>query len=114
MEPDRGLCVLAGYCARGALRLRRPAGRQRGRPDLVLPLRAARAVAGEDAEASVRLPAFTELLPHIMVLVQLEEGPRLAGYMIKATPEQMRIGMSVRVAFKRLTDDVTLPVWEPA
>ena len=57
------------------------------------------------------LPAFRELLPHIMVLVQLAEGPRLVGYMVGCTPEQMRIGLSVRVAFKQLTDDVTLPVW---
>jgi uncharacterized OB-fold protein len=49
-----------------------------------------------------------------MVLVQLEEGPRLVGYMVNATPERMRIGLAVRVVFKRLTDDVTLPVWEPA
>ena len=60
------------------------------------------------------LPAFRDQLPHIMVLVQLEEGPRLVGYMVNATPEQMRIGMPVRVVFRRLTDDVTLPVWEPA
>jgi uncharacterized OB-fold protein len=59
------------------------------------------------------LPAFEELLPHIMVLVQLEEGPRLVGYMINCRPEEMRFGMQVRVAYKRLTDDVTLPVWEP-
>ena len=60
------------------------------------------------------LPAFRELLPHIMVLVKLDEGPRLVGYMVNCTPEQMRFGMPVRVVFKQLTDDVTLPVWEPA
>src|SRR5262249_60980031 len=60
------------------------------------------------------LPAFRELLPHIMVLVQLEEGPRLVGYMVNCTPEQMTFGMKVRVVFKPLTDTVTLPVWEPA
>jgi uncharacterized OB-fold protein len=49
-----------------------------------------------------------------MVLVELEEGPRLVGYMVRCTPEQMRIGMPVRIAFKRLTDRVTLPVWQPA
>lgn len=59
------------------------------------------------------LPAFRELLPHIMVLVQLREGPRLVGYMVRCTPEQMRFGMPVRVVFTQLTDDVTLPVWEP-
>jgi uncharacterized OB-fold protein len=28
-------------------------------------------------------------------------------------PEEMRFGMPVRVVLKRLTDRVTLPVWEP-
>ena len=59
------------------------------------------------------LPAFKELLPHIMVLVQLDEGPRLVGYMVDCTPAQMQFGMQVRVVYKQLTDEVTLPVWEP-
>lgn len=59
------------------------------------------------------LPAFHDLLPHIMVLVQLDEGPRLVGYMVNCRPEEMAFGMRVRVVFKQLTDKVTLPVWEP-
>lgn len=59
------------------------------------------------------LPAFQHLLPHIMVVVQLAEGPRIVGHMVQCTPEEMRFGMPVRVVFKRLTDRVTLPVWEP-
>jgi uncharacterized OB-fold protein len=60
------------------------------------------------------LPALKHLLPHIMVLVALQEGPRLVGYMVDCTPEQMRFDMPVRLAFRQLTDDVTLPVWQPA
>jgi uncharacterized OB-fold protein len=60
------------------------------------------------------LPAFKALLPHIMVLVQLDEGPRLVGYMVDCPPDQMQFGMPVRVVFKQLTDDVTLPVWKAA
>jgi len=59
------------------------------------------------------LPAFQHLLPHIMVVVQLAEGPRIVGHMVRCTPEEMRFGMPVRVVFKRLTERVTLPVWEP-
>jgi uncharacterized OB-fold protein len=58
------------------------------------------------------LPALEHLLPHIMVVVELEEGPRLVGYMVGCKPEEMRFGMKVRVAFRELTDDVALPVWE--
>jgi len=59
------------------------------------------------------LPAFRHLLPHVMVVVQLAEGVRIVGHMIGCAPEAMSIGMPVRVAFKRLTERVTLPVWEP-
>jgi len=59
------------------------------------------------------LPALADKLPHIMVVVQLDEGPRIVGYMVRCTAEQMRIGMRVRVAFEDLTERVTLPIWEP-
>jgi len=59
------------------------------------------------------LPAFQDKLPHIMVVVQLAEGARIVGYMKNCTPEEMRFGMRVRVAFDDLTERVTLPVWEP-
>jgi hypothetical protein len=59
------------------------------------------------------LPAFKHLLPHIMVLVELEEGPRLVGYMVDCRPEGMAFGMKVRVVFEQLTERVTLPVWRP-
>jgi uncharacterized OB-fold protein len=60
------------------------------------------------------LPAFRHLLPLILVVVELDEGPRLVGYMVRCRPEEMRLGLRVRVVFERLTDEVTLPVWEPA
>ena len=59
------------------------------------------------------LPAFRHLLPHIMVVVALAEGPRIVGHMVDCSPEQMAFGMPVRVVYKRLSDRVTLPVWEP-
>jgi hypothetical protein len=59
------------------------------------------------------LPAFRELLPHVMVVVELEEGPRLVGYMVSCPPEEMRLDLPVRVTYRRLTERVTLPVWRP-
>jgi len=59
------------------------------------------------------LPAFRHLLPLVLVLVKVAEGPRLVGYMVNTRPEEMAFGMKVRVVFRRLTDRVTLPVWEP-
>jgi uncharacterized OB-fold protein len=59
------------------------------------------------------LAAFRHLLPHVMVVVQLAEGPRIVGHMVRCTPAEMRFGLAVRVVYKRLTERVTLPVWEP-
>lgn len=59
------------------------------------------------------LPALEHLLPHIMVVVQLDEGARIVGYMKNCKPEEMSFGMRVRVVFEDLTDRATLPVWEP-
>jgi hypothetical protein len=59
------------------------------------------------------LPAFQHLLPLVMVLVEVEEGPRLVGYMVDCLPDGMAFGMKVRVAFEPLTERVTLPVWRP-
>ena len=59
------------------------------------------------------LPAFKHLLPHIMVVVELEEGARIVGLHGRLPRRRRwRFGMQVRVAFKRLTERVTLPVWE--
>ena len=58
-------------------------------------------------------PPCSHLLPHIMVVVELAEGARIVGHMVRCTPEEMRFDLPVRVVFKRLTDRVTLPVWEP-
>jgi len=59
------------------------------------------------------LPAFRHLLPLILVVVQVDEGPRLVAYMVNTRPHEMRFGMPVRVVFERLTERVTLPIWEP-
>ena len=59
------------------------------------------------------LPAFQHLLPLVLVLVEVDEGPRLVGYMVGCRPDEMAFGMRVRVVFERLTERVTLPVWEP-
>ena len=59
------------------------------------------------------LPALMDLLPHVMVVVELAEGARIVGHMVHCTPEEMSFGMPVQVVYKRLTDRVTLPVWEP-
>jgi len=49
----------------------------------------------------------------VLVLVEVDEGRRLVGYMVRCRPDEMAFDMRVRVVFERLTERVTLPVWEP-
>ena len=49
-------------------------------------------------------------LPIRLALVDLDEGVR----MIATTPDEVEIGDRVRVDFRRIDDDLTLPVWRKA
>jgi uncharacterized protein len=50
-------------------------------------------------------------LPIVIALVELTEGPRVMAEMTGAVPDEVHIGMPVRVGFLRIDDDLVLPVW---
>ncbi len=50
-------------------------------------------------------------LPLTIALVELEEGVRMVADVL-APPESLAIGDTVQVAFDRIDDELTLPVWE--
>jgi len=56
-------------------------------------------------------PAFMQATPYAAVIVELEEGVRLLSNVVDCPPEELRIGMPVRVGFERQSDTVTLPVF---
>jgi uncharacterized OB-fold protein len=59
-------------------------------------------------------PGFTP--PYAIAVVELDEGPRLMSRIIDCpqTPEALVLDMKLEVAFERLDDAVTLPVFRPA
>lgn len=57
-------------------------------------------------------PVPGKLLPIVVALVQLTEGVRMAGELLQVSPERVRIGLPVRVAFVRVDDTLTLPAWQ--
>ena len=59
-----------------------------------------------------RYPGFDD--PHIVVLVELDEGVRMLTNIVECAPEAVRIGMRVEVAFEDATAEVTLPKFKPA
>jgi len=57
---------------------------------------------------------FRELLPYVVALVDLDEGPRLMTNLVGCDPEDVRIGMPVRVTFEEVSEDASIPLFEPA
>jgi uncharacterized OB-fold protein len=51
--------------------------------------------------------------PYVVVVVELEEGWHMLSNVVGCAPEQVRIGMPVRVEFVDVSDDVSLPVFRP-
>jgi uncharacterized OB-fold protein len=57
-----------------------------------------------------------QAVPYIIGLVELVEqaGLRLTTNIVGCAPEQLAIGMPLRVVFEVVNDDVALPLFEPA
>ncbi len=61
-----------------------------------------------------KVPGFTP--PYAIAVVQLDEGPRLMSNIIDCpqTPEALELDMRLEVAFEKLDDTITLPLFRPA
>ena len=59
-------------------------------------------------------PVPGKKLPIVIALVQLPEGVRMVGELLGVAPDDVRIGLPVRVEFVRLDDELTLPMWRSA
>jgi uncharacterized protein len=60
------------------------------------------------------LPPFSERLPYVAAVVDLEEGVRLMTNVIGCEPDRLEIGMPLVVDYRPLTDEITAPVFRPA
>ncbi len=58
-------------------------------------------------------PAFATLVPYVVALIALDEGPHLLSHIVGIDPNAVRIGMPVMVAFEAVGDGVMLPVFAP-
>jgi uncharacterized protein len=59
-------------------------------------------------------PAFNAETPYNVVIVELEEGPRVHSTLVDCPTDRICIGMPVEVVFDRVKDDMTLPKFRPA
>lgn len=56
-------------------------------------------------------PAVADRVPYNVVLVELEEGPRMVSNLVDAEPEELAAGLPVEVVFEDVGDDLTLPLF---
>ena len=60
--------------------------------------------------------AFKVPPPYVLALIELEEGPRMMSNLVnvQADPKTVKCDMPVEVVFHKLTDDLTVPLFQPA
>jgi uncharacterized protein len=60
------------------------------------------------------VPGFTP--PYAIAVVELDEGPRMMTNITGCpqTPEALQLDMPVEIAFEKLDDEITLPLFRPA
>jgi uncharacterized protein len=60
------------------------------------------------------VPGFTP--PYAIAVVELDEGPRMMSNIVDCpqTPEALELDMKLEVAFEKLDDSITLPLFRPA
>jgi uncharacterized OB-fold protein len=57
-------------------------------------------------------PAFEAEVPYVIGVVELDEGPMFFTRIVGCNPDDVRIGMRVRVRYEQVAEDV-LPYFEP-
>ena len=53
-------------------------------------------------------------VPYVVAIVELEEGWHMLSNLIECDLDAVKVGMSVEVSFKKMTEEITLPMFKPA
>ena len=57
---------------------------------------------------------FSDLVPYVIAIVELEEGIRMLSHVVGVDPAGMTCGLRVRVQYRKVSDTLTVPVFGPA
>ncbi len=58
-------------------------------------------------------PAFKEDAPYAVLLVELDEGPRMISSFVGGKPEDVAFGMRLRLVCDSVTEEISLPRFTP-
>ena len=56
---------------------------------------------------------WEKLVPYVVAVIALEEGPHILSNIVNVAPEQVAIGMPVEVTFAELDGSTKLPLFQP-
>ena len=57
--------------------------------------------------------AFASLLPYVIAVIELSEGPRMVSRLVGLEEsDSLKCGAPVKLRYERLSDDLTLPLFE--
>jgi uncharacterized OB-fold protein len=59
-------------------------------------------------------PGFADEMPYNLALVDLDEGVRVHTSVVGVTNEELRIGMRLAVVFVPASEEIAVPMFEPA
>ncbi|QEL27400.1 hypothetical protein FQV39_32880 (plasmid) [Bosea sp. F3-2] len=59
-------------------------------------------------------PVYVDDVPYVVALIELAEGVRMPSNIVGCAPEDVVADMPLKVAFKQVTEEVVLPLFEPA
>jgi len=65
-------------------------------------------------ETHVPTAGFEDRGPYLIGLVDLDEGVRIIANLVRLTPDRVRIGMRLKVAWEKISDDIDYFAFEPA
>jgi uncharacterized OB-fold protein len=58
-------------------------------------------------------PGMRAMAPYVVALIELDEGVRMMSNVVGIAPDDVRVGMPVRVTWEPLDDGRNLPQFEP-
>jgi len=59
-------------------------------------------------------PPFRDLVPYVVAIVELDEGPRMMSNVTHCDPARVHIGMPVELYTVAVEDGIGIPFWRPA
>ena len=58
--------------------------------------------------------AFKDDLPYVVAVVELEEGPHILTNIVGCSPDEVKCDMPVEVTWEDITEEYSLPKFQPA